>query len=138
MWHNTTPRPNSICDVWMRILNGSEYKVLDVIVRYTLGWKDMNTLSERKERAWISNKVFLEMTNLSKGAVASAIQALYDKGAIEVFDEVGNLLDTPKKRKGRQRLYFKLKPELIPISTKFELDLSKKRTSLVQKMKYIK
>lgn len=138
MWFNSTPVANEVFDYWLREASPSEYKVLNVVVRQTMGWQDKSTLSERKERAWISNQLFKEKTNLSKGVIAGAIQVLFDKNAIRVFDEEGNLLDTPEKRRGKQRLYFQLGPGLIPISSKAVQDLSEKQTDLVRNMKYNK
>src|SRR5574337_283600 len=116
MWYNTTPFPNEVFDTWLSKLSGTEYKVLNVIIKQTLGWKDQTTVSERKECDWISLSQFQKKANISKRAVVSAIHTLVTEGAIVVFDERGNELNTPEKRRGKSKLYFRLSSGLIPIS----------------------
>ncbi len=108
MWSNTTSVPNVVFDLYLKDLNIAELKVLLVIIRQTLGWKDKQTKSERKECDWISGSQLTLKTGASNRAINTAIRILVEKKLIDVLDVAGNLLDSPEKRKGKQKLFFRL------------------------------
>ena len=104
---NTTPVPNVVFDNYLKELKQAELKVLLIIIRQTLGWEDKRTQSERKEMDWISNSQLVVKTGNSARAINDAIQGLTDKKLIDVISQSGEFLDTPEKRRGQQKLYFR-------------------------------
>lgn len=155
MWSNTTSVPNAVFDLYLKDLNIAELKVLLVIIRQTLGWKDKQTKSERKECDWISGSQLTLKTGASKRAINSAIHILVEKELIDVLDVAGNLLDSPEKRKGKSKLFFRLasanfasvenkgraslnNPNSYSANAKNDPDLRKKIQELAQKMRYTK
>lgn len=152
---NTTPVPNVVFDTYLKELKLAELKVLLIIIRQTLGWTDKRTRSERKEMDWISNSQLVLKTGNSARAINDAIRVLTDKNLIEVLSQSGDLLDTPDKRKGQQKLYFRLtnakfatvenkgkEREKVCITNEahasFAVNLRKNITELTQKMRITK
>ena len=144
MQSSTTPVPNLFFDVYLKELNSIELKVLLVVIRQTLGWADRRGVFGRKEIDWISGSQLKQKTGGSKRAITSAINTLVRIHLIEILDEKGNILDSPEKRQGKVRLYFRpairlytpvdIGVENNPTNAKFAEDISKKVTVLVQKM----
>ena len=108
MWTHITPVPNAVFDCFLKELKLAELKILLLIIRQTLGWENKKTKTERKECDWISGTQLAAKTGCSKRAIISAIQFLVQKNMIDVLDENGELLDTPDKRKGKQKLFYRL------------------------------
>ncbi|MCX6232951.1 MAG: replication protein [Bacteroidetes bacterium] len=105
---NTTPVPNVVFDTYLRELKLAELKVLLIIIRQTLGWEDKRNKSERKEMDWISNSQLVYKSGTSARSINDAIRILSDKRLIEVISQNGEILDTAGKRKGQQKLYYRL------------------------------
>lgn len=105
---NTTAVPNAVFDIYLKKLRLAELKVLLIIIRQTLGWQDKRNKSTRKEMDWISNSQLVEKTGSSARAINEAIQILSTKKLIEVISVSGEILDTPEKRRGQQKLYYRL------------------------------
>lgn len=148
---NTTPVPNAVFDVHLRELKLAELKVLLVIIRHTLGWEDKRTKSERKELDWISNSQLALKTGCSARAINEAIQALVGKQLIDVLSYNGQILDTPEKRRGQQRLLYRPASAIFtlaenvwskglhqrisdPANANFAVDLRRKVQELTQNM----
>ena len=108
MWQKITPVPNSVFDEHLRSLRIAELKILLVVIRQTLGWKDEKNKSERKEMDWIASSQLAVKTGCSFRSINSAIQILIDKKLIEVLDDKGRLLVMPSQRQGKQKLFFRL------------------------------
>ena len=104
MIKNTTPVPNGVFDKHLRTLKASELKVLLVIIRQTLGWKN-----KRFKRDWISSSFFENKTGLSKRGIGEAITSLQAKQLIWVTDYKGLVLSKPIERKYTVRKYFALR-----------------------------
>lgn len=162
MLKKTTPVPNQVFDLYLRELKIAELKVLLVIIRQTLGWKDEANESERKQCDWISGGQLEKKTGCSRRSIVSAIQMLTNKELIEVLSENGNILPTSEERKGKQKLYYRLSPcifsSTVTINTngenkgkaseegnnknstyaKFAEDLRKMMRGLAQKMRITK
>jgi len=151
----TTPVPNVVFDTYLKELKLAELKVLLIIIRQTLGWEDKRTKSERKETDWISNSQLVTKTGNSARAINDAIQGLTDKKLIDVISQSGEFLDTPEKRRGQQKLYFRLtNANFAIVETKgierekdcktihpnayFAVNLRKLRSELTQKMRITK
>ncbi len=115
---NTTPVPNILFDVYMKELKMAELKVLLIIIRQTLGWKDIKTKSERKELDWISSSQLVLKTGTSRRAINEAIHTLMEKKLIEVLSQKGDLLDTPEKRRGQQKLFFRISGAMFTLVDK--------------------
>ena len=148
MQTSTTPVPNIFFDEHLKILKLAELKVLLIITRQTLGWVDRRTVLGRKERDWISSSQLQLKTGSSQRSISSAIEILAKKNLIEILDERGYILDTPDKRKGKVRLYYRLsnimeKPvenyvNSNPTYANFAEEISKKCTVLAQNMRITK
>ena len=152
---NSTPVPNTVFDVHLKELKLAELKVLLIIIRQTLGWEDKKTRSERKELDWISNSQLAFKTGSSKRAINDAIHVLTEKKLIEVLSQTGDLLDTPEKRKGQQKLFYRPTNAIFsavdnegktsgqacithPPNANFAENLRKKMHELTQKMRCTK
>ena len=145
---STTPVPNFLFDVHLKELKSAELKVILIIIRQTLGWADRRAVLGRKERDWISCSQLQSKTGSSQRAISSAIETLVTKNLIDVLDYQGSILDTAEKRKGKQRLYYRLSPTLekpvdnyVQIEStyaNFAEDFGKKCTALAQKMRITK
>ena len=111
----TTPVPRAVFQLIPELKDG-ELKVLLLIVYKTLGFRDMKgqTKTGRKELDWIAGSQFRNGTGLTQRAIGSAIESLFCKGHIVVMDDRGTVLDTPMKRKGKTRIYFRLSTALMP------------------------
>jgi len=151
----TTPVPNVLFDAYLKRLSSAELKVLLVIIRKTLGWSDRQALSGRKEVDWISNSQLQALSGCSRRAISTATESLVKMKLIEVLHENGSLLDDPQKRKGKQRLFYRITYSFyspvenlgkegsflscsdVPCAI-IAQDLSKKVTALAQKMRITK
>ena len=107
----TTPVPNVLFDAYLKYLNCVEIKLLLIIIRKTLGWKDIKALHGRKEQDWISNCQLRELTGCSRRALSSATEELINKNLIEVLEAKGSLLKHPQRRQGKKRMYYRLSPD---------------------------
>lgn len=85
-----TKVPDAIIDTWMPELSESEFKVLMVIVRQTLGWD--------KPRDRISHSQFVKKTGLSQRAVTAAVESLSTRNLIRITDHVGRPLVADERR----------------------------------------
>lgn len=106
---NTTSVPNYLFDFLLPQLSIAEVKVLMVIIRQTIGWKDEKSTDGRKYRDWISSSQLQSKTGCSRRAISTAINHLVQKGIIVVSGTDRNVLLQPEERKGKSRLYFQLK-----------------------------
>jgi biotin operon repressor len=105
------PMPSIYLDEIMPILSDTEWRLLCVVIRQTIGWVSPANFGERKERDWITQSQFREKTGKSRDSVSLAIASLVDQGLIIVEDRHGAPLPTPRSRQSnRDRLYFRLAP----------------------------
>jgi len=111
--NNTTPVPNRLFSDYLPILSAVELKALLLIIRGTLGWKDLRT-GKRKERDWISNSQFVKKAGMSERSVSTAIQSLVEKKIIKATDANGDDLSDPMNRKFASRVYYGLNATLNP------------------------
>ena len=102
----TTPFPNELIDDAMPRLNDTQWRVLCVIVRQTLGWYDRQT-GNRKIRDWLTQSQLKARTGRNVQALAAAIDLLVKQGYIVAEDESGNPLHSPQERRAyRGRCYY--------------------------------
>lgn len=104
----STPFPNELIDEAMPRLNDTQWRVLCVVVRQTLGWQDTQT-GTRKIRDWLTQSQLKARTGRNAEALAAAIEALVGQGTLVVEDAAGHPLDEPRKRRAyRGRSYYRL------------------------------
>ena len=114
-----TALPNALIDEVMPTLKDTEWRLLCVIARQTLGWADKN--GKRKARDWMSQSQLITRTGRNSAALSAALDVLVREHLIECQAENGESLQTPQqRRKHRGRVYFSLAPAQIQ-PTKSEL-----------------
>ena len=114
-----TALPNALIDEVMPRLKDTEWRLLCVIARQTLGWVDKN--GKRKARDWMSQSQLIAKTGRSSAAISAALDVLVRENLIECQDETGEPLPTPEQRRQhRGRVYFGLSPQRMQ-PTKSEL-----------------
>jgi len=86
-------------------LSEKELKVLLIIIRQTVGWRDAS--GKRKTRDWISTRYFAINTGLCAKSVSSAISLLIAKGLVRAETSAGKILKSPSVRKASQRTYYR-------------------------------
>ncbi len=107
-----TPFPNALFEL-MPTLRDTEWRVLCVIVRQTLGWRD-GAGRQRKQTNWLTHRQLKAQTGRDSEALSKAIDTLVRRGLIEVWDETGHRLMTPAARRGcRGRLFFRLRRDWV-------------------------
>ncbi len=109
-----TAFPNALVDEEMPNLSDTEWRILCVLVRQTLGWQEERGGS-RKVRDWLTNSQLKTRTGRESAAVSRAIQSLLIKRLIVVEDSEGKpLLASRQRQRQLGRLYFRLHPRLLP------------------------
>ena len=109
-----TAFPNALVDEEMPNLSDTEWRILCVLVRQTLGWQEEGGGS-RKVRDWLTNSQLKTRTGRESAAVSRAIQSLLIKRMIVVEDSEGKPLLASRQRQCQLgRLYFRLHPRLLP------------------------
>ena len=105
-----TAIPSSLIDEVMPRLKDTEWRLLCVIARQTIGWVDND--GKRKKRDWMSQSQLIAKTGRNSAALSAALDVLVRENLIECQAENGELLDTPeKRRRHRGRVYFSLSPD---------------------------
>lgn len=110
---NTTPFPNFLLDEIMPALKDTEWRLLCVVVRQTLGWQEKSGI--RRTRDWLTQRQLKQRTGRNSEALSKAITALIEVGLLEVRDgRHGNPLATSAARRRHQgKLYFGLHPSVL-------------------------
>lgn len=144
---STTPVPNVIFDKHLNKLKSAELKMLLVITRQTLGWRDINSQNgtNRKEKDWISASQLQKKTGSSRRAITDATKILVKRNLIKVLSQKGGVLKSPNRRRGEFRLIYKLSTACVKAvkkdvetsgeKQKIAQDISEKRAALVQNMR---
>lgn len=108
---NSTPFPNRLLDIDMPKLRDTEWRVLCVVVRQTLGWSRDGA---RRQSDWMTQRQLKRKTGRHSEAVSKAIDALVKAGYIETRDEMGGmLLSSSERRRYTGRVYFRIAPSLL-------------------------
>lgn len=129
MLYYTTPFPNAVLQL-VSSLKEAELRTLIVVVGKTLGWKDPHTKTGRKEVDYIASSQFEKDGGVGRRALGLATQSLIAKGYIIALDSRGTVLDTPAKRKGKTRIYYRLSPTLMPACVDRAEDIRRRITGL--------
>lgn len=98
-----TAFPNKLLDQVMPTLKDTEWRLLCVIVRQTIGWR--NEHGGRRRRDWLSRSQLMQRTGRNSEALSKAVDRLVARRLIVVQDEAGHDLPTARQR---QRLGHKL------------------------------
>ncbi len=86
---NTTQLPNIIIDELLPQLNDTEFRVLLIICRQTLGWIENAATGRRKAEDWISYSQLIEKTGRNRQAISQALKKLKAKELIHVVSASG-------------------------------------------------
>jgi len=78
----STPFPNVLLDEVMPTLKDTQWRVLCVVVRQTLGWSAGH--GRRRARCWLSQSELKRRTGRQSEAVSKAIEYLVRRGLLEV------------------------------------------------------
>ena len=114
-----TAIPNILIDEVMPTLKDTEWRLLCVIARQTLGWVEKG--GGRKQRDWMSQSQLIAKTGRNSAALSAALNVLVRENLIECQAENGEFLLTPQQRRQhRGRVYFSLALERMQ-PTKTEL-----------------
>lgn len=107
LWTPFTAFPNALIDGVMPTLKDTEWRLICVIVRQTLGWSDGR--GKRKERDWLTQRQLMKRTGRNSAALSGALDALVRRRLVDAWDETGEPLLTPQERRRyRGRIYFGL------------------------------
>ncbi len=106
-----TAFPNSLLDTVMPLLRDTEWRVLCVVVRRTVHFRQG---SQAGRATWITRSQMLDATGRDSEAVSRAVDALVQRHLLSVCDEAGRPLDTPPSRRAaRGQQLFALHPQLL-------------------------
>ena len=107
----SVPFPADLLDRAMPHLTDTEWRLLCVVVRQTLGWRDAATGS-RKGRDWLTQSQLVRRTGRSGKPVSRAISGLVGWSLIRVLSDRGlPLLTAADRRRYQGRHWFQLAPQ---------------------------
>ncbi len=108
----TTPMPNFLLDQVMPTLSDTQWRLLCVIARQTLGWQvGKGKSGQRKQRDWLTHAQLKARTGRASAALCKAVDELVRRHLIEVQDAQGRPLSTPhERRRARSQLFYRLNP----------------------------
>lgn len=107
----SVPFPAELLDRAMPRLTDTEWRLLCVVVRQTLGWQDKQT-GGRKQKDWLTQAQLTARTGRTAKPVAQAISSLTAKQLIQVVSDDGEALLTPaQRRRYPGRHWFQLHPQ---------------------------
>lgn len=111
----STPFPNILIEKVMPKIGDTEWRVLTVVVRATLGWIDPVT-GYRKNRSWITSGELRRRTGRSSSAISLAVDRLVKSNLLDVTDSRGTVLSTAAaRRRAMGRLYYGLRLDLLKL-----------------------
>lgn len=100
------PLPTRLIDELMPALSDTEWRVVCVVARATVGWR---ISGGHKPRDWLTQSQLKRRTGRASAAVSKAVDRLVRRGLLEVTDLSGLPLRTPAaRRRSRSRLYYAL------------------------------
>lgn len=96
----------------MRKMNDTEFRIVMLVVRATLGWEADKETHMRKTQDWISSSQLESKTGRKRSSLSPAIDHCINEGWIEVRNKKGEILKTAKERSGNN-LYFRLGKSIL-------------------------
>lgn len=110
----STPFPNLLIDRVMPELSDTEWRLLCVVCRQTLGFVSPDGTGNRRARDWLTHRQLKARTGRASEAVSRALDGLVRKDLIRVTGLDGRPLPTPAERRRCQgTLFFGLSPRLL-------------------------
>jgi len=135
-----TQVPNVVIDEWIKILSDVEFRIVLVVARQTYGWIEDTATGRRKEKDWISRSQLEQKTFRGKTSISMALKRLVDElGVVGAYNEAGDLLDTPQKRRAcGNKIFYRIntnqrQESLFPTSSKFR-QVKKRRGKTSKKL----
>ena len=112
------PVPSVYLDEVMPWLTDTEWRVLLVVIRQTIGWN--------KERDWITRSQLAYKTGRSQDAVTRAVEGLVRAELIVVEDGHGEVMPSPmeRQRRSRERLHYRI----LTVTQAIVFDLVRQRS----------
>ena len=108
-----TQFPNSLIDLYMPKLTDTEWRLLTIVVRQTVGWHETET-GRRKTMDWLTQSQLKRKTGRQSAAISSALASLIDRGIVVAYDSRLRVLGSPKqRRRSRGPMYLALSPWMI-------------------------
>lgn len=102
----STPVPNLLLDQLMPTLSDSEWRLLCVVCRQTLGFTSGDGTGRRRAMDWLTHRQLKARTGRASAAVSKAVDGLVRKNLIEVQGMDGQPLLTPQERRRCQGMLF--------------------------------
>jgi len=125
-----TQFPNLLIDLYMPKMSDTEWRLLCVIVRKTIGWRQAGS-GERLGRVRLSHRQLRRLTGRQSASLSHALHVLVDEGFLVVTDAAGHRLSSPHERqRSRQALTFSLATWISDFSTTSKKVNSKKQKQL--------
>jgi len=110
----STPFPNVLLDELMPKLRDSEWRLVCIVVRQTLGWVDPLT-GRRKRSDWLSHRQLIIRSGRQSAALSRALDVLSRSEVIDITDDFGRRLETAaKRRRHRGKMRIGLNRRWIP------------------------
>ncbi len=110
----STPFPSLLIDRIMPDLSDTEWRLLCVVCRQTLGFVSPEAQGGRRTRDWLTHGQLKARTGRASEAVSRAIDGLVRKNLIEVRTYAGEpLLTPPERRRCQGMLFFSLAPHVL-------------------------
>lgn len=109
-----TALPNHFFDNLMPQLNDTQWRVLCVVARATLGWRDAVEPTKRRHQDWLTHSQLQRRTGRTSSAISGAIDALVRRNFIQVRDSQGQWrLTSSERRSCRGKLFYCLTPRIL-------------------------
>lgn len=109
----STPFPNLLIDQAMPTLTDTEWRLLCLVCRQTLGYASADGAG-RRARDWLTHRQLKARSGRASAAVSRAVDGLVRRNMIEVQSIDGEPLITPQERRRCQgALFFSLAPRLL-------------------------
>jgi len=122
------PFPSVLMDEWLPRLKDTEWRLLCVVVRQTLGWKSGKG---RKRRDWMSQSQLMKRTGRYSAALSCALDTLVREELLCCSTSEGRSLLTPQERRQyRGRMYIALAPRLFEGAEEEQKEKPKRKHSL--------
>jgi hypothetical protein len=99
--HGAVPVPNRLFDDVLPGLSDTELRVLLIVLRQTLGWREGDERGgwRHRRRDWMSHAQLCRKTGRRSEAVSNAVNGLVSKGLIVAETGTGSPLPTPEMRR---------------------------------------
>lgn len=102
-----TAFPCVLIDRVMPTLRDTEWRLLCVVVRQTVGWGANG--HRHKRRDWMTQRQLIARTGRNSVAISNALGTLVRRRLVDASDQEGNLLLTPQERRRTSgRIYYGL------------------------------